>query len=85
MTIKNPPAVFAKQANIAHGHQQVNNGTPGPVARKKTENAQVELLENEHENGLDFGAACATVASYSTVEAVAGINRAAHEGGQGCG
>jgi urease beta subunit len=25
--IKNPPVVFAKQANIAHGHQQVNNAT----------------------------------------------------------
>jgi hypothetical protein len=23
--VKNPPVVFAKQANIAHGHQQVNN------------------------------------------------------------
>jgi hypothetical protein len=26
-TIKNPPVVYAKQANIAHGPQQVNNGT----------------------------------------------------------
>lgn len=25
--IKNPPIVYAKQANIANGHQQVNNGT----------------------------------------------------------
>ena len=25
-TIKNPPAVFARQANIAQGPQQVNNG-----------------------------------------------------------
>lgn len=32
-TIKNPPVVFAKQANIAHGHQQVNNGDAVPVAR----------------------------------------------------
>lgn len=24
--MKNPPVVFAKQANISHGHQQVNNG-----------------------------------------------------------
>src|SRR5262245_59178701 len=27
-TIKNPPTVFARQANIAHGPQQVNNGVP---------------------------------------------------------
>jgi hypothetical protein len=24
-TIKNPPVVYARQANIAHGPQQVNN------------------------------------------------------------
>lgn len=30
-TIKNPPVVFAKQANIANGPQQVNNGTPTPT------------------------------------------------------
>jgi hypothetical protein len=29
--IKNPPVVFARQANIAHGPQQVNNG-PAPAA-----------------------------------------------------
>lgn len=28
-TIKNPPTVFARQANIAHGPQQVNNGVSG--------------------------------------------------------
>jgi hypothetical protein len=26
--IKNPPIVYAKQANFANGHQQVNNGLP---------------------------------------------------------
>jgi hypothetical protein len=25
--IKNPPVIFAKQANISNGHQQINNGT----------------------------------------------------------
>ena len=33
--IKNPPVVFAKQANIANGHQQVNNGPP-PRADENT-------------------------------------------------
>jgi hypothetical protein len=34
-TIKNPPAVaFVKQANIAHGPQQINNGTDPPRARE---------------------------------------------------
>jgi hypothetical protein len=37
-TIKNPPVVFAKQANINHGNgnQQVNNGTPSPDANTPT-------------------------------------------------
>ena len=30
--IKNPPVIYAKQANIAHGPQQVNNGTAAPTA-----------------------------------------------------
>ena len=29
--IKNPPTVFARQANIAHGPQQVNNGVVAPA------------------------------------------------------
>ena len=56
--IKNPP-VFAKQANIAHGHQQVNNGTAEPVVRaEEIEISQTELLE--HDNGeqrMDTGTA----------------------------
>lgn len=37
-TIKNPPVVFAKQANINHGsgNQQVNNGTPAPDSLNST-------------------------------------------------
>lgn len=40
-TIKNPPVVFAKQANIAHGHQQVNNG----VQPTRTEEAIIQSNE----------------------------------------
>ena len=49
--IKNPPVVFAKQANInqGSGNQQVNNGTPTPASRTaKTINQQNELLEVQH-------------------------------------
>jgi hypothetical protein len=51
--IKNPPVLFAKQANIAHGPQQVNNGTPLPT---RTENATIapnELLEAHAVTRLD--------------------------------
>ncbi|NOT13891.1 MAG: hypothetical protein HOP23_19080 [Methylococcaceae bacterium] len=46
-TIKNPPVVYAKQANISNGHQQINNGMPAPQAEeiKKQPN---ELLETQH-------------------------------------
>ncbi|MDQ3581321.1 MAG: hypothetical protein M3495_06785 [Pseudomonadota bacterium] len=34
-TIKNPPAVFARQANIAHGPQQVNNNGMMPASEPR--------------------------------------------------
>lgn len=54
VTIKNPPVVIAKQANIAHGLQQVNNGNVVPVARaKQIEKQPNELLERGHGELLD--------------------------------
>ena len=58
--IKNPPVLIAKQANIANGPQQVNNGTPGPASparAQETENPQNKLLEQQHGERLDTGAA----------------------------
>ena len=49
--IKNPPVVFAKQANInqGNGNQQVNNGTPSSSSHAgKNINQQNELLEVQH-------------------------------------
>lgn len=49
--IKNPPVVFAKQANInqGSGNQQVNNGSPAPASHaEKIINQQNELLEVQH-------------------------------------
>jgi len=43
-TIKNPPVIFAKQANISGGHQQINNA---PAHTGKIENSQNELLRGE--------------------------------------
>lgn len=58
-TIKNPPIVYAKQANIAHGPQQVNNGTtaPAPTHAEKLVNQSNELLEQQHGNYVDTGTA----------------------------
>lgn len=51
--IKNPPVVFAKQANInqGNGNQQVNNGTPVPSTHAgKTINQPNELLTERMNN-----------------------------------
>ncbi|MGZ8942817.1 MAG: hypothetical protein ACXW00_08635 [Methylobacter sp.] len=44
--IKNPPTIYAKQANIAHGPQQINNGVPPQAGINQ--NQQNELLEAHH-------------------------------------
>lgn len=50
--MKNPPIVFAKQANIAHGHQQVNNNQT-PTHTGKTINSSNELLSETNHETLD--------------------------------
>jgi hypothetical protein len=60
--IKHPPVVYARQANIAHGHQQVNNGIPSrtretEIGQSKQSGADSELLPDtrasETESGVD--------------------------------
>lgn len=47
--MKTPPIVFAKQANIAHGHQQVNNGVqPATHAGKNIDSSNELLSENSN-------------------------------------
>lgn len=86
--IKNPPVVFARQANIAHGPQQVNNGTaaesgtvragapahPGENAFKPT-----ELLEdlNNGRTQLDTRATSATGRANQDMATVGAFNRPA--------
>lgn len=52
--IKNPPVVFAKQANVTTGPQQINNGVHAPV--RENMKAPNELLGAEHGHTLDTGA-----------------------------
>ena len=56
-TIKNPPIpTFIRQANVAHGLQQVNNGTTpagDPSRARKAENAQNRLWEQQNGERLD--------------------------------
>ena len=92
-TIKNPPVVYAKQANIAHGPQQVNNGkAPGfdistratAPAHGKTESEQTKLLDGDRNGGafMDAGTAATAARGNPAVEALGAVHGAAHRGGQ---
>jgi hypothetical protein len=86
-TIKNPPMVFAKQANIAN-NQQVNNGEAVPVARAgEKQKAQTELLEAPHgkPEWMDAGATTAARCDDSPLATVEAIDRAAHGSRKGNG
>ena len=76
--IKHPTVVFARQANIAGGHQQVNNGDAAPVVRAgETENRPNKLsrLAHEQRQSLDCRAPATSGAGNPPLEAVAAINR----------
>jgi hypothetical protein len=61
--MKNPPVVFARQANINNGgQQQVNNGaqapgvgSPAPAPASNSATEPNKLLEASHGERLDFG------------------------------
>jgi len=48
-TIKNPPIVYARQANVTTGPQQINNGTAAPTRAREIENEQSQLSGGTHE------------------------------------
>ncbi|MFZ1640507.1 MAG: hypothetical protein WAV07_03525 [Candidatus Contendobacter sp.] len=71
-SIKNPPVVFAKQANIAN-QQQVNNH-PTPHARE-TANSQNRLLETLPDERLDFGTPATASGADSHLATVEALDR----------
>lgn len=83
-TIKNPPVVYARQANINNGgHQQVNNGTvpsggqtPGTRAVNTT-TAPTELLEQQDGERMDPGAAGTTGRTDPQLAPVGAVHRPA--------
>ena len=68
-TIKNPPVIFAKQANISTGNQQINNA----VSTSRTENnkkQQNELLTELPNATLDNRRTGEAIGDYSELEAL---------------
>ena len=72
--IKNPPVVYARQANFANGPQQVNNGVDAPRMREN-EIPQSKQSGNEHELLPDSRASALASRVDPTLEAVGAINR----------
>jgi hypothetical protein len=71
-------ATFVKQANIANGNQQVNNGslptsthTPAPARAFENQNQPNELLEGQHNEWLDNGAAATASTTNQAMATVA--------------
>lgn len=80
-TIKNPPVVFARQANFANGPQQVNNDKEAPRAREdKIE--QTQLLEAAPDERLDFGKTATAGENDQAMATVGAINRATNREGE---
>lgn len=77
--VKNPPIVYARQANVTTGPQQVNNGLPFPRTRE-SETPQNKLLEQTHGARLDAGTASTTGGTDSDLAAVGAIYRSEDEG-----
>ena len=80
--IKNPPVVYARQANIANGPQQVNNGVGASYASNPASPPN-ELLETEHGKRLEPGTAGAAISGDTVLEALGEIDRATDDRGQG--
>lgn len=75
--IKNPAStLFARQANFAHGHQQINNGMPASVARVGNETLPNELLEYDHGELLDTSKTDAASEADPVMATVGTIDRA---------
>ena len=76
--MKNPkPVAFVKQANIANGPQQVNNGVPTqrPPHAGISANQSNELLELSDEQRLDTRTADAAGGAHRQLETVGAVVR----------
>ena len=73
--IKNPPTVFAKQANIAHGPQQVNNGTTPHAPARENQNPPNKILEVSNETAMDTRATSNAGEAHTALEALAANDR----------
>ena len=69
-SMRTPPVVYAKQANINHGNQQVNNGVSITPSSDEIINPHNELLKEAGYERVDTGAATTAIVKDSAMETV---------------
>ncbi len=74
--IKNPPVVYARQANVTTGPQQINNGTAVPTRAREIETEQTQLSGGTHELLPDARASGEASRTNQGMEALGEIDRA---------
>ena len=73
--IKNPPVVYARQANVTTGPQQINNGAAPTSYAREIENEQIQLSGGIHELLPDTRAPGKARRVNPALEALGEINR----------
>jgi hypothetical protein len=73
--IKSPPTVYARQANVTTGPQQINNTLALHQGAQENRIEQNQLLEDQLEQRMDSGAAGAAGVGDSAMAALGKINR----------
>lgn len=82
--MKTPKGVaFVAQANIAHGHQQVNNQTSQPLTHEKLEFVPNKLLTEEKNEPMDTRGKGKAESHHSTMETLGKVNRRKDSRGKG--
>ncbi|CAK0742429.1 conserved hypothetical protein [Gammaproteobacteria bacterium] len=84
-TIKNPPVIYARQANIANGPQQVNNGVAKPSQARDIENGQNKLSGDGNELLPHTRTSSIESRINPALETVGEVHRAKNGGRQGGG
>ncbi len=74
--IKNPPIVYARQANVTTGPQQINNGLAAPSPAREIKSEQTQLSGGTHELLPDARASGLASRVNPALEAVGEIDRA---------
>ena len=83
--MKNPPMMgYVRQANIAHGPQQVNNAAStesDPSGPRENANLQSKLLEENSGERLDIGATGASGRANPAMAPLGKVDRTKNAGG----